>query len=84
MTEGSQTTSDVQTCMESLTVEDFLKAVEALKKANVPGPLKAIINTDGWTEEQWKICEMMEEMANAPKEEYGKRYPGERCAYEGL
>ncbi len=25
---------------------------------------------------------MMEEMANAPKEEHGKRQPGEMCAYE--
>lgn len=25
---------------------------------------------------------MMEEMANAPREEYGKRQPGERCMYE--
>lgn len=25
---------------------------------------------------------MMEEMANAPKEEFGKRQPGERCMYE--
>lgn len=29
-----------------------------------------------------KYCEMMEEMANAPKEEHGKRQPGERCMYE--
>lgn len=26
--------------------------------------------------------ELMEEMANAPKEEMGKREPGERCMYE--
>jgi hypothetical protein len=29
-----------------------------------------------------KLQQMMEEMANAPKEEYGKRTPGERCMYE--
>lgn len=29
-----------------------------------------------------KLSEMMEEMANAPKEEYGKRQPGERGMYE--
>lgn len=45
---------------ESISKEDFLKAVAALEKANVPGPFKAIVNTDRWTEEQWKIYEMME------------------------
>lgn len=34
------------------------------------------------TEEQWQLLGLMEEMANAPKEEYGKRQPGERCMYE--
>lgn len=29
-----------------------------------------------------KLQQMMEEMANAPKEEYGKRTPGERGTYE--
>lgn len=29
-----------------------------------------------------RLIEMMEEMANAPKEEYGKREPGERQASE--
>lgn len=29
-----------------------------------------------------KIMKMMEEMANQPKEEYGKRQPGEKCMYE--
>ena len=28
------------------------------------------------------VMAKMEEMANAPKEEYGKRTPGERCMYE--
>lgn len=29
-----------------------------------------------------RLSKMMEEMANAPKEEYGKRQPGERGKYE--
>jgi hypothetical protein len=29
-----------------------------------------------------EVLRMMEEMANQPKEEYGKRQPGERCMYE--
>lgn len=29
-----------------------------------------------------KLAKMMEEMANVPKEEYGKRQPGERGKYE--
>lgn len=29
-----------------------------------------------------KLEKLMEEMANAPKEEYGVRQPGERCMYE--
>ncbi len=29
-----------------------------------------------------RMLELMEEMANAPKEEMGKRQPGERCTYE--
>lgn len=28
------------------------------------------------------IEKMMEEFANAPKEEFGKRHPGETCMYE--
>lgn len=28
------------------------------------------------------VTELMEEMANAPKEEMGNRSPGERCMYE--
>lgn len=67
---------------DNLTKEDFEKARQALEKANVPGPVTMIVNTDNWSDEQWKLYEMMEEMANAPKEEYGKRTPGERCMYE--
>jgi hypothetical protein len=86
---------------ESISVEDFIKAKEALEKANVPGPYRVVVNTDEWTEEQWQICshlldcdekwklwqclesekETMEEMAG-PKEEHGKRQPGEKCMYE--
>lgn len=33
-------------------------------------------------EELIQLGRMMEEMANAPKEEYGKRTPGERGMYE--
>ena len=29
-----------------------------------------------------KLEKMMEEMANAPREEMGKRQPGEKCMYE--
>ncbi len=29
-----------------------------------------------------RLLSMMEEMANQPKEEMGKRQPGERCMYE--
>jgi hypothetical protein len=29
-----------------------------------------------------KLEKIMEEMANAPREEMGKRQPGERCMYE--
>lgn len=29
-----------------------------------------------------KLVKQMEEMAGAPKEEMGKRTPGERCMYE--
>ena len=29
-----------------------------------------------------QIEKLMEEMANAPKEEMGKRQPGEKCMYE--
>lgn len=28
------------------------------------------------------LKQLMEEMANQPKEEHGKRQPGERCMYE--
>lgn len=28
------------------------------------------------------LIKLMEELANAPKEEMGKRQPGEMCAYE--
>ena len=40
---------------------DFEKARQALEKANVPGPVVMIVNTKNWTEEQWKLYEMMEE-----------------------
>ncbi len=29
-----------------------------------------------------QISKLMEEMANAPKEDFGKRQPGEKCMYE--
>lgn len=29
-----------------------------------------------------KLEKMMEKMAGAPREEYGKRQPGEKCSYE--
>lgn len=32
--------------------------------------------------EMGRYVEMMEAAANAPKEEYGKREPGEKCKYE--
>lgn len=66
----------------SITTEDFEKASVALQKANVPGPVTVIVNTDHWTSEQWKLYEMMEEMAGMPKEPMGTRNPGEKCKYE--
>jgi hypothetical protein len=34
------------------------------------------------SEELRHLEQMMEEMAGAPRELYGKRQPGERCKYE--
>lgn len=34
------------------------------------------------SEQMEKLIEQMEEFANAPREEYGKRQPGERGMYE--
>jgi hypothetical protein len=33
--------------------------------------------------ELYRLEKLMEEMANAPKEEMGKREPGEPCTYAG-
>jgi hypothetical protein len=40
--------------------------------------------TSVWSRERelQHINDLMEEMANQPKEEMGKRQPGEKCAYE--
>lgn len=76
---GSQ--EDLNRCT-GLCAEDFEKARMALEKANVAGPIRIIVNTDEWSPKQWKLYEMMEEMANAPKEPVGERQPGERGAYE--
>lgn len=33
-------------------------------------------------ENMYELCKLMEEMAGKPKEELGKRQPGETCMYE--
>lgn len=58
--------------------EDFLKAQNALEKAHVPGPYYIL---DGKLR---NLEQAMEEMANVPKEELGKRQPGERQASETI
>lgn len=39
-----------------------------------------VLGPEAWDLE--KLSKLMEEMANVPKEEYGKRQPGERGMYE--
>ena len=45
---------------DTLRPSDFEKARQALEKANVPGPVTMIVNTDTWTEEQWKLFDALE------------------------
>lgn len=59
--------------VDPLTIQDRDKVIELLK-----------VLEKHWSrnEELENLNKMMEEMANAPKEEYGKRQPGERGMYE--
>lgn len=65
---------------DSISREDFEKARKALIEADVKGPFTVYV--DGWTPEQWKLYEMMEEMADEGKEEMGVRSPGEKGSLE--
>lgn len=61
---------------EKLTLDDFKKAKKALEDARIPEPW--VITPQGIK----NLEKMMEEMANSPKEEMGKRQPGELNSFE--
>jgi len=73
---GFEDKVDEDAIRQSISKRDFEKAKKALEKARIPEPW--VLTASGIK----NLEKMMEEMANAPKEELGVRQPGERCAYE--